>query len=210
MPKELQPVTDAIGSFFSSPIVQIGFRAIAIYVVIVWLAAAYWAFRDLQSRTDNPIAPYLGAAFVIVFTPFLFPFAVLVYRLIRPQERIGETYERTLAEEALLNEVEAVAHCPTCSRRVEGEWIICPTCRTRLHRVCPNCSRLVGLDWSLCAWCGREFERREVAAAASSGLIEPLPDGASERDRASVRAPRIARGPSTIASAVSTEPLAEG
>jgi hypothetical protein len=63
---------------------------------------------------------------------------------------------------------------------VNDEWIICPTCRTRLNRVCPNCSRLVGLDWSLCAWCGKDFERPAAAIAASAGRpapISPLPAG---------------------------------
>ncbi len=207
MPQELQPVLDAIGSVFASPQVQLAIRAIALYVIVLWLATAYWAFRDLQSRTENPIAPYLAAAFIIVLTPFFFLFAALLYRIVRPQERIGESYERNLAEEALLNEVEAVVHCPTCARRVKDEWIICPTCRTRLQRVCPNCSRLVGLDWSICAWCGRDFERRE-AAAAPTGVVEPLP-AERTRGRASVRSGKIARGTSTIASAVATEPLPE-
>jgi hypothetical protein len=212
MPKELEPITDAIGSLFSSAPVQIGFRAIALYVVVLWLACAFWAFRDLQSRTENPIAPYLAAAFVIVFTPFFFLFAALLYRVIRPQERIGESYERTLAEEALLNEVEGVPHCPTCARRVRDEWIICPTCRTRLQRVCSNCSRLVGLDWSICAWCGRDFERRDLAASAATGVVEPLPAPEPSRagGSASVRSGRVARGGSPIASAVATEPLPEG
>jgi RNA polymerase subunit RPABC4/transcription elongation factor Spt4 len=113
----------------------------------------------MQLRTANPILPYFAASLVIIFTPAFFPFAIVAYRVVRPQEKIGEVYERTLAEEALLAEVEAVKSCPTCARRVDEEWIICPTCRTRLNRVCPNCSRLVGLDWSLCAWCGRDFER---------------------------------------------------
>jgi RNA polymerase subunit RPABC4/transcription elongation factor Spt4 len=176
---------------------------------VLWLATAYWAFRDLQSRTDNPIAPYLAAAFIIFFTPFLFLFAALLYRIIRPQERVGESYERTLAEEALLNEVEAVEHCPTCARRVRDEWIICPTCRTRLQRVCPNCSHLVGLDWSICAWCGRDFERREIAASAPAGIVEPLPAPETARGGRSVRSGRIARGTSSIAPAVATEPLTE-
>ena len=91
-----------------------------------------------------------------------------------PQERIGDVYERNLAEEAMLAEIEAIPHCPTCDRRVEAAWIICPTCRTRLNRVCPNCTRLVGLDWSLCAWCGREFERHDqIAASADRADREP-------------------------------------
>jgi RNA polymerase subunit RPABC4/transcription elongation factor Spt4 len=169
----------AIGGFFGSAPVQFALQAIAVYLIILWLAGAYWAFRDMQQRTENPILPYVAASFIIVFTPIFFPLAIFVYKIIRPHEKIGEVYERNLAEEALLAEVEAIHSCPTCARRVNDEWIICPTCRTRLNRVCPNCSRLVGLDWSLCAWCGKDFERRDVPAAA----ITPLPGGLDETGR---------------------------
>jgi len=100
---------------------------------------------------------------------------VIVYRIVRPHEKIGEVYERNLAEEALLAEVEALKTCPSCNRRINDEWIICPTCRTRLNRVCANCGRLVGLDWSLCAWCGRDFERADIAA------LEPVSDARPEQ-----------------------------
>ena len=165
MEQILAPIGTAIGGFFGNPIVQFGLKASAVYVVGLWLASAYWAFRDLQGRTDNPVAPYLAASLVILFTPVFFVLAVIIYRIVRPHERIGDVNERALAEEALLNEVESVPHCPGCHRRINDEWLLCPSCRTRLHRVCPNCSRLVGLEWSLCAWCGKDFERREVAAA---------------------------------------------
>ncbi len=124
----------------------------------------------MQQRSDNAILPYLAAAFIILFTPLFFIFAVWIYKIVRPHEKIGEVWERNLAEEALLAEVESIHHCPSCERRIDDEWIICPSCRTRLKRVCPNCSRLVGMDWSLCAWCGKDFERREAPAA-----IEALP-----------------------------------
>ncbi len=166
-------VQDAIAGFFGSPAVQLGLRAIAVYIVIIWMVTAFWAFRDTQLRTANPVAPYLSAAFIIAFTPVFFIFGVLVYKIIRPQERIGEAYERGLAEEALLAEIEAVEHCATCSRKVHEDWIICPTCRTRLKRVCPNCNKLVGLEWSLCAWCGRDFER---PIAAIGTVPAPIAD----------------------------------
>jgi len=175
MDQILGQIGSTIGGFFGNPVVQLGIRAIGIYVVVLWLAAAYWAFRDLQGRTDNPVAPYVAASLIIVFTPVFFVLAVIVYRIVRPHERIGEVNERSLAEEALLNEVEAVPHCPGCARRVNEEWLICPTCRTRLNRVCPNCNRLVGLDWSLCAWCGKDFERRDLTAVPRSvPAPEPL------------------------------------
>jgi hypothetical protein len=194
MDQILTEIGDAVAGFFGNPVVQFTLQAIAIYLIILWLAGAYWAFRDMQQRNENPILPYVAASFIILFTPIFFPLAIFVYKIIRPHEKIGETYERNLAEEALLAEVEAIKSCPTCARRVNEEWIICPTCRTRLNRVCPNCSRLVGLDWSLCAWCGKDFERPATALAASTGgrppaPIMPLP--------AADDASRLARGDTT-------------
>lgn len=195
----LNTIGDTIGGFFSNPIVQFSIQAIVVYVVILWLAGAYWAFRDMQLRTENPVMPYVAAALIVLFTPVLFPFGIIVYRIIRPQEKIGEVYERNLAEEALLAEVESIRTCPTCARRVHDEWIICPTCRTRLNRVCANCGRLVGLDWSLCAWCGRDFERADLAALEpiSGGLAEPerLEPTARAALRAAPRAVSVRQSP---------------
>jgi RNA polymerase subunit RPABC4/transcription elongation factor Spt4 len=190
MDQILAGIGSALAGFFGSPVVQFVIYSILAYLVVLWLASAYWVFRDMQQRTENAILPYLAASLVIVFLP-VFPLAVFVYKIIRPHEKIGEVYERNLAEEALLAEVEAIKSCPTCARRVNDEWIICPTCRTRLNRVCPNCSRLVGLDWSLCAWCGKDFERPATAIASSAGrpaAISPLP-GAEEAGRIARSAP---------------------
>jgi RNA polymerase subunit RPABC4/transcription elongation factor Spt4 len=164
----------AFGSFFGSEIVQLVMYSIFLYLFLVWLAAAFWAFRDMHDRTENPVLPYIAAGMIILFTPFFFVFGVLVYKVIRPAERLGEVYERNLAEEALLAEVEAIKTCRGCDKRVDAEWIICPWCRTRLNRVCPNCDRLVGLDWTLCAWCGKDFEHPALAAAAAAAQTIPL------------------------------------
>jgi RNA polymerase subunit RPABC4/transcription elongation factor Spt4 len=203
---DFEPIFSAIGDFFANPVIQFGLRAVAIYIIVLWLASAFWAFRDLQLRTANPVLPYLAAAMIILFTPFFFLLGVVVYRIVRPGEKIGEVSERQLAEEALLAEVEAVKSCPTCRRRVHDEWIICPSCRTRLNRVCPNCGKLVGLDWSLCAWCGRDFEHREVAFEALPSPSQralpgsTAPAGTAPAERASVRSASAAR-PSSARSA---------
>jgi RNA polymerase subunit RPABC4/transcription elongation factor Spt4 len=216
MDEILASIGDTIGDVIGSPVVQFGIQMIGIYLVILWIATAYWAFRDAQQRSANPLLPYLVSASIILFTPIFFIFAVWVYKIVRPHEKIGEVWERNLAEEALIAEVESIPHCPTCDRRVNEDWIICPSCRTRLNRVCPNCSRLVGLDWSLCAWCGKDFERRETAAAAT---IEPLPSGkdgggrlaagsgTSASIQTSVRTTRTTR--SGTRSATAADPLAE-
>jgi RNA polymerase subunit RPABC4/transcription elongation factor Spt4 len=200
MPEEiLETIGDTIGDFFANPVVTFALQAIAIYIVILWLAAAYWAFRDMQLRSENPVLPYLAAALIVLSTPVLFLFGVIVYRIIRPHEKIGDVYERNLAEEALLAEVEAIKTCPACHRRINEEWIICPSCRTRLNRVCANCGRLVGLDWSLCAWCGKDFERGDIAA------FQPIAPGVDDLDRIE---PTTTRTPRTSSRSASQRPAA--
>jgi RNA polymerase subunit RPABC4/transcription elongation factor Spt4 len=173
MPSDLSgQVGSAFNAFFASTIVQLFLTSVILYLFVVWLAAGFWAFRDMHERSENPVLPYLASGMIILCTPFLFLLGVIVYRVIRPPERLGEVYERNLAEEALLAEVEAIKTCRSCDRRVEAGWIICPWCRTRLNRVCPNCDKLVGLDWTICAWCGKDFERAVVAERAP---VEPRP-----------------------------------
>jgi RNA polymerase subunit RPABC4/transcription elongation factor Spt4 len=186
MPTDLSGQLGSVfDSFFGSEIVQFMLYVTVFYLFIVWLAATYWAFRDMHERTENPALPYIAAGLILITTPFLFVLGVVVYRVVRPAERLGEVYERNLAEEALLAEVEAVKTCRGCDKRVDEEWIICPWCRTRLNRVCPNCDRLVGLDWTLCAWCGKDFERpaaverpvveSAIGAPKSDNLAQGLP-----------------------------------
>jgi hypothetical protein len=154
----LEPIGQFWEGFLSNPIVQLASQLIVIYVVLLWLGTAYWAFRDMQARTENPILPYL---------------------IVRPRETLAEVYERSLAEESLLAEVEKNELCPVCRDRVDAEWLVCPNCRTRLHRVCPSCNRLADPTWPLCAYCGREFERggaRAAARARSTATPEPATD----------------------------------
>jgi RNA polymerase subunit RPABC4/transcription elongation factor Spt4 len=175
----LQSLGQEISKILDSPVVKLALEGIAFYIVLLWAATAYWAYRDLQTRTTNPVAPYLAAALIIIFTPIFFLFGVIVYRILRPRETVAEANERALAEEAMMVEIEAQPHCANCGRQVHEDWIICPTCRNRLRRVCPNCSRLVELDWSLCAWCGKDFEN---PAALQEVLVAP-PKGRPAKNR---------------------------
>ncbi len=155
-------IDTTISGFIESDVFQIGIRVLVAYIVLIWLASAFWAYRDMRLRSASAFTPYVAAAAIIVFTPVFFLFGLLLYRIVRPKETIAEVNERTLAEEAILAEVASHAHCANCSRPVHEDWIICPTCRNRLRRVCPNCERLIELDWTLCAWCGKDFERAEA------------------------------------------------
>jgi len=161
-----EPIGEFWEGFLNNPVVQLATQLIVIYVVLLWLGTAYWAFRDMQARTENPILPYFAAALIIFFTPLLFLFAVVLYLIVRPRETLAEVYERSLAEESLIAEVEKNELCPVCRDRVDAEWLVCPNCRTRLHRVCPSCNRLAEPTWPLCAFCGHEFDRAAYRSAA--------------------------------------------
>jgi predicted RNA-binding Zn-ribbon protein involved in translation (DUF1610 family) len=169
----------AVADIVGHPIVQMAAQGIVIYAVALWLAAAFWAFRDMRCRTVNPLAPYLAAGGVILFSPLLFPLAVLAYRIVRPQETISEAWERHLAEEAMRAELDATT-CAGCGRRVDEEWLACPTCGTRLSRRCVECGKAVALDWSLCAWCGRDFGRL-VVEPVESDMLSASPQRALAR-----------------------------
>jgi hypothetical protein len=165
MPEGLPDPGKIWNDFINNPIVGLVGDMVKVYVLLLWLGTAYWAFRDMQARTENPLLPYFAAGLIIFFTPVLFIFAVVLYLIVRPRETLAEVYERSLAEETLLAEVEKNQLCPVCRDRVESDWLVCPNCRTRLHRVCPSCNRLAEPSWSLCAYCGREFDWAERGAA---------------------------------------------
>ncbi len=163
----LQDLDKQITDILASDVFQAVIYVIVAYIVLIWLASAYWAYRDMRLRSSSAITPYIAALSIIIFTPVFFLFGLLIYRIVRPKETIAEVNERALAEEAMLAEVASHAQCANCSRPVHEDWIICPSCRNRLRRVCPNCEHLIELDWTLCAWCGKDFERAEVAGTTA-------------------------------------------
>jgi RNA polymerase subunit RPABC4/transcription elongation factor Spt4 len=158
---------NSLDAFFSSAAFQTVLIGLVAYLFVLYIATAWWVFRDTVERCEHPVWPYLSCGLILLCSPFFFLAGLVVYRLIRPPERLAEVYERNLAQEALLAEVEEIKTCAGCDRRVEPAWIICPWCRNRLNRVCPNCENLVGLDWTLCAWCGRNFERLRLPVIAT-------------------------------------------
>jgi hypothetical protein len=150
-------IGEAIGAFFANPLIATLTVLVGAYVVFVWLASALWAFVDMRRRTSNPIAPYATAAIVILASPLLFPFAIIVHRVLRPDEFISERRLSELRDRALEAEASLV-RCPDCHRAVDESWLLCPDCRRPLGHRCHACGGTVGLDWPVCAWCGTNLD----------------------------------------------------
>jgi hypothetical protein len=192
----LEQATSAVVGFFDVPLVRLLVLGFAAYVVLLWFASAWWVLSDLRRRLTDPALPFLAAGGVILASPLLFPLAVVVYRIVRPTETLAEARERRLTErlEALEEEDGLTFACPGCARPVEEEWLLCPSCRTRLAHRCATCGRTMGLDWAMCAWCGAEFgrtilpERTPRPARPEPGLLESPPALAEPRAAAAERA----------------------
>ncbi len=158
MDEILGAIGDALGGVVGNPLVEVGLRLAAAYLVLVWLAAALWAFVDMRRRSMSQVAPYASAALVIVASPLLFPFAVLVHRVVRPGEFRSDRQLSEVRDRALEVEV-TVTRCPECRLVVADDWLLCPGCRQPLAHRCHACGGTVGLDWGTCAWCATDLER---------------------------------------------------
>jgi hypothetical protein len=71
--------------------------------------------------------------------------------------------------------VEKNELCPVCRDRVQADWLVCPNCRTRLHRVCPSCNRLADPEWPLCAYCGHEFPQAAPSPVSAARRVAERP-----------------------------------
>jgi len=152
-----------INAYISGALFVLGAYLFAVYVGLI-----VWTFRDIRSRSRDVLAQILAVLLVAIFTvPGL-----LVYNLIRPRTTLAEEYERTLTEEAILQDIEERRLCPSCQRRVAPDYVVCPACHHQLKLRCVGCGRLLTPGWDVCPYCGlfvdQEAEETGQAAGAPS------------------------------------------
>jgi RNA polymerase subunit RPABC4/transcription elongation factor Spt4 len=144
---------------------------LGMYLSAFWLALVIWAFRDHRARSRDTLASIAAALMVgVLFLPGL-----LVYLLLRPRETLAEAYERSLEEEALLQEIEEKPVCPGCGRPSDPEWQVCPHCHTTLKKACVQCQRMLDLAWHQCPYCAAVQPNFSGQAAAPAGRQQARP-----------------------------------
>jgi RNA polymerase subunit RPABC4/transcription elongation factor Spt4 len=120
------------------------------FLVALWVALIVWTYRDIRARARDRLVHILAAVLVALLN---LP-GVLIYLILRPPHKLEEEYQATLEEEALLQSIEDQSVCPGCERRTKDDWLVCPTCQTKLRKPCHSCGRLMELPWNICAYCG--------------------------------------------------------
>ncbi len=141
------------------------------YVVVLWVAALVWTYRDVAARTSDTFLQTLALVFVLVFN---IP-GLLIYLVLRPKDTLMDAYDRQLEAEALLHEIQEQATCPRCRRKVDADFIACPYCRTSLRTACGQCGRPLTESWVLCPYCRAEASRPAPPAAATTDRAVNVP-----------------------------------
>jgi len=177
------------------------------FFVALWISLIVWTFRDARRRSRDIFAVLLATLMAAIFGPL----GLLLYALLRPPVTLAELYERSLEEEALLQDLEERPRCPGCSRQVKDEWILCPDCHTTLKNVCANCGSKLHLAWTICPCCatpvktdqpvGQSFDNSPGQRTVATQRMQPAPEPAIEREAYMPAAapavyPRPAVGPS--------------
>jgi hypothetical protein len=135
------------------------------YVLVLWIGIIAWTYRDIRDRTRDTAFQIVAVLLVMVFN---IP-GWIIYMILRPDETLAEAYARSLEEEALLQELEDQAICPSCKRYVSADFVICPHCRTQLKQPCANCGRPLNFNWVACPYCTTQ---KAVAASAQKRVSQ--------------------------------------
>lgn len=134
-----------------TPIVDFVLILLGAYSVLLLIGLAIWTFRDIRSRSRDTLIQILATLLVLVFN---IP-GLILYYVLRPRETLTEAYEHALGQEALLQDIEERYVCPSCKRKVEADFVVCPYCHTELRKRCPNCQKAIRPDWDVCPYCGK-------------------------------------------------------
>jgi len=123
-------------------------------LVVLWLATAYWTFKDARRRIEDPWLVAL-ATLVGLVPPFLGP---IIYLFFRPPEYLQDVRERDLEIKAMEERLSQIdLRCPVCRARVESSFIVCPVCTTRLRQACPSCGQPLESLWQVCPYCATDI-----------------------------------------------------
>lgn len=149
-----------------SQVLEVAALCFGAFMAAFSISLVVWTFRDIRSRTHDLFFQLLSVLLVLVFNVL----GLFLYLILRPKETLAERYERALAEEALLQDIEERLACPACGVRVEPDYLLCPACHTQLKQHCEACGRLNELTWNICPYCGYAHVPAETPEAGEAPL----------------------------------------
>ena len=145
---------DFVSDFFDSEEWFVIRNVTLFFLVVFWLASAYWVYKDARRRIDDPWLLAMAVA-LGVFPPFVGP---LLYMLFRPPEYLEDVRERELEIKAMEDSLEVAERCPVCRAAIEPTFLACPVCATKLKDSCRRCKAPLEPLWQICPFCETPVE----------------------------------------------------
>lgn len=152
----------------SSSLIIVGLVAVAGYVAALYVASAFFVWRDARRRSASVLFQ-LFALLLGFVPPFL---GALVYLMVRPPTTLDEERALALEQQSLLeidDDQVALRPCPSCGRDIEAAFIVCPHCRTQFARRCHGCDHVLRLGWSVCPYCAEEVGHAPLGRVTRTG-----------------------------------------
>ena len=171
---------DFVGDFFDSEAWLVIRNVTLFFLVVFWLASAYWVYKDARRRIEDPwmvaMATILGA-----IPPFIGP---IVYMFFRPPEYLEDIRERELEIRTMEDRLSTYdQRCPVCRANVDPQWLVCPVCTSRLKQGCEKCGAPLEALWQMCPYCANPVGPGLGHDDALSGWDAPAPPRSREHDR---------------------------
>lgn len=135
-----------------------------ILAIVFYVAIVFWTFKDSRKRIEDPIL--VATATAVSMLPIV---GVFVYMLLRPSEYLADVRERELEIRMMERELGRQERCPYCKSHIEGEYLSCPVCTTKLRQSCTGCARPLDPRWAMCPYCETEVEGKGRPNPSSGG-----------------------------------------
>ena len=145
---------DFFRDFFDSEVWLVTRNVTLFFLVVFWLASAYWVYKDARRRIEDPWLLAMAVALGI-FPPFVGP---LLYMFFRPPEYLEDVRERELEIKAMEESLDAAERCPVCRAAIEPNFLACPVCTTKLKEACRRCKAPLEPLWQICPLCETPVE----------------------------------------------------
>ena len=160
-----------VNDFFESESWYLIRNLTAFFLVVFWLAVAYWVYKDARRRIEDPwlvaMATILG-----LIPPFI---GAVIYLFFRPPEYLDDVRERELEIKAMEDRLgRGDLLCPVCRADVDPTFLVCPVCTTKLRQACTRCKAPLEALWQICPYCETRVDSPSaVATTLDSWETEP-------------------------------------
>ncbi len=135
--------------FFKSPTWHFITLMFFFLLAVLWIACAYWVFKDARRRIDDKIVLAVATLTGIVFGPL----GLIVYAIVRPPETLADRQEHELEVAMMEARIGGEERCSFCKTPVREDYLVCPTCGRRLRTSCPSCRKPIDPQWRICPFC---------------------------------------------------------